>query len=158
MSAGPPQNDPSDLPGTVHYTSPATLANGQQSVLLSDTAGNLNVNLAASSGGSISVISSPYVFASAGSQGTLTVTSGSAVLLSSVSGGIPAGTKYATIANEGGAYRYRDDGTAPTTTVGSPVSGGTATNPGYQPYSGPFAALQFIAQSASALLTVSFYK
>src|SRR5882672_6430716 len=49
-----------------------------------------------------------------------------ATKLSACSGGIPAGATSALISVEGAAIRYRDDGTAPTTTVGMPIAIGQA--------------------------------
>jgi hypothetical protein len=64
----------------------------------------------------------------------------------------PAGATYAVITVEGAAVRYRDDGVAPTATVGMPIAmGGTTT------YSGPLAAIEFIQQAATATLDVSYY-
>ena len=77
----------------------------------------------------------------------------SAVGLSSCAGGIPAGAIFAYITPETAAVRYRDDGTAPTATVGYPVS------PGQQlTYGGPMSAVQFIAQSGTSTLDVLFEK
>lgn len=75
-----------------------------------------------------------------------------ATLLSSCAGGIPAGATVAQISVETAAVRYRDDGVAPTTTVGMPAPIGS-----FQ-YSGPLSALQFIAQTAGSVVDVSFYK
>lgn len=88
---------------------------------------------------------------------TLTVTS-TAVALSSCSGGIPPGMTYAHIANEGAAYRWRDDGTAPTASVGQPWPAGTAASPSFLEYYAAYPALQFIAQGGTTTLTITFYK
>ena len=85
----------------------------------------------------------------------LSVTSGAAVLLSACSGGIPANTRVAYITSETAAIRWRDDGTAPTTTVGYPLSSGGAQ----LVYSAaPLSALQMIAQSATTTVDVAFYQ
>jgi hypothetical protein len=86
----------------------------------------------------------------------LTVTT--AAKLSACSGGIPNGAQYALICNEGTAARWRDDGTAPTTTVGQILGTGTATAPICAGFSTTLSALQFIAESGSAVLDVSFYQ
>jgi uncharacterized membrane protein YgdD (TMEM256/DUF423 family) len=66
---------------------------------------------------------------------------------------IPPGTTLATICVEVAAARYRDDGGAPTASVGLPLAIGACMN-----YSGPLAALQFIAQSGSPVLTAAYYR
>jgi hypothetical protein len=65
----------------------------------------------------------------------------------------PAGATIAFVTVEGAPVRYRDDGTAPTTTVGMPIGIGSQLT-----YSGNLAAIEFIQQSASATLDVSYYK
>lgn len=76
----------------------------------------------------------------------------SATLLSSCSGGIPAGTNIAEICVEAQSVRYRDDGVAPTSTIGIPGAVGC-----FQ-YAGLMSALQFIQTTAGAIVNVSFYK
>ncbi len=66
---------------------------------------------------------------------------------------VPSGATIAEICVEGAAVRYRDDGTAPTATVGIPVAAGSCFQ-----YSGPLSSLQFIAQSGSPTLDVSYYE
>lgn len=74
-------------------------------------------------------------------------------------GTIPALTTIADICNEGTALRYRDDGTAPTTTVGMILAAGDVTAPNCMQYSGNFAALQFIQEAANGgPLNVTFYQ
>lgn len=51
--------------------------------------------------------------------------------------------------------RYRDDGTAPTTTTGMPWV--QSLTPCF-PYSGNMTAIQFIAVSTSTTLSMSFYR
>ncbi len=65
----------------------------------------------------------------------------------------PAGATLAVISVEGAAVRYRDDGTAPTATVGMPLAISQQFT-----YSGDFSKLEFIGQAAGAILNVSFYK
>jgi hypothetical protein len=78
----------------------------------------------------------------------------SATPLSSCSGGIPAGASMAAIQAETAAVRYRDDGTAPTASVGMEIVSGA--NP--MLYTGTLSELQFIAASGSPLLDVVFYR
>lgn len=73
-------------------------------------------------------------------------------LLSSVGLTPPTGATYAVIVAEGQAVRWRDDGVAPTSSVGMPVAVG-----GVLEYDGDFRILRFIQQSASAVLNVSYY-
>lgn len=90
--------------------------------------------------------SAPYTYTALGYQ---QITSLSAATTLTV----PAGAKLAQICVETQGVRYRDDGTAPTSTVGQPVASGTCFQ-----YSGPLAAIQFIQQSSSAAIDVSYYK
>ncbi|MGN6479490.1 hypothetical protein [Luteibacter sp.] len=65
----------------------------------------------------------------------------------------PAGAIYALIQAEGANLRYRDDGAAPTASVGMRLlSAATA-----QEFSGSLTAVQFIAEGAGAFLNVSYY-
>ena len=48
--------------------------------------------------------------------------------------------------------RWRDDGTAPTASVGMPLATGTSLS-----YDGDLKAIRFIQQTASAVLNVSYY-
>ena len=72
--------------------------------------------------------------------------------------GVPTGSQIAEICVSTNAIRYRDDGTAPTTTVGIPVAPQSATLPTCFQYSGPLTAIQFIAVSGSPVVDVQFYK
>jgi hypothetical protein len=68
---------------------------------------------------------------------------------------VPAGTKLIMITPSGAAVRWRADGTAPTATVGYPLSAGVELR-----FTGTFAsmqALQFIQQSASATLDIAYF-
>ncbi len=67
---------------------------------------------------------------------------------------IPAGATMAWLQAESANVRYRDDGTAPTASIGSLVLSG---NPGIF-YPGTLSALQFIAASGSPVLDVAFYR
>lgn len=75
--------------------------------------------------------------------------------LSSAAGlaSIPAGTVMALIQAESQNVRWRDDGTNPTTTVGSLLMAGATLE--YD--AGTFARLKFIEVAASAKLNVSYY-
>jgi hypothetical protein len=74
--------------------------------------------------------------------------------LSSAAGlAIPTGATAALVAVEGAAVRYRDDGSAPTATVGMPLAVGQTFF-----YSGTLSRIQFIEQSASASVSVSYYR
>jgi hypothetical protein len=48
--------------------------------------------------------------------------------------------------------RYRDDGAVPTASVGIPLVAGWCG-----PYAGPLSSIQFIAQSGSPTIDVSYY-
>jgi len=75
--------------------------------------------------------------------------------LSSCSGGIPAGANLALLQAETQNIRWRDDGTAPTTTVGMILIQGA-----HQPtlYAGTLSKLQFIDATAGGILNVTFYR
>lgn len=82
-----------------------------------------------------------------------TVTNGSAVALSAVVGGIPAGSTLVDLVPTV-AIVFRDDGSAPTSTgPGIPIQTDTI-----YPYSGTLAAVQFIATSTSGSVAACFYK
>ena len=53
---------------------------------------------------------------------------------------------------EAQGIRYRDDGNAPTSTVGMPVAAGNSFQ-----YAGDMTAIQFIQQTAGAILNLSYY-
>ena len=65
---------------------------------------------------------------------------------------VPTGATMALIVADTQAVRWRDDGTAPTATVGMPLAIGTSLS-----YDGDLKAIRFIQQSASATLNVSYY-
>lgn len=66
---------------------------------------------------------------------------------------VPAGAQVAVLNSETAGIRWRDDGTAPTATVGMILATGTTLE-----YWGTLSALQFIAQTGSPLLDVSYYR
>ena len=59
---------------------------------------------------------------------------------------------FALITPETQAVRWRDDGTAPTATVGMPLAAGVTLQ-----YDGDLKKIQFIEQTASAKLNISYY-
>jgi hypothetical protein len=73
-------------------------------------------------------------------------------LASSTALTVPTGATVAFIAVSTQAVRYRDDGTAPTATVGMPVPAGSQLM-----YSGSLSAVRFIQQTATATLDISYY-
>ncbi len=86
---------------------------------------------------------------------------GSAVALVTAScstGSVPVGATIAEICVETAGVRYRDDGTAPTSSVGMPAVG-NSTSPSCFAYAiKPLTAVQFIAISGSPVVNVLFYK
>lgn len=58
----------------------------------------------------------------------------------------------AIIVAETQGVRWRDDGTAPTASVGMPLAAGVAFQ-----YDGDLSKIQFIEQTASAKLNISYY-
>ena len=78
-------------------------------------------------------------------------------LASAVSLNVPAGANFAVISVETAAVRFRDDGAAPTAAIGVllvPTSDGTLPFE----YWGNLSAIQFIAQTGSPIVNVSYYK
>lgn len=73
-------------------------------------------------------------------------------LTSAVGLSAPAGAVIAEIVVEAQGIRYRDDGTAPTASIGMPVAAGNSFQ-----YAGDFTAIQFIQQTSGAILNVSYY-
>lgn len=76
-------------------------------------------------------------------------------LTSSTALTVPAGAKFALIQAETAAVRYRDDGTAPTSTVGMWLAPTSATAYIALWYTGKLEKLRFI--SATGILNVSYY-
>ena len=66
---------------------------------------------------------------------------------------VPAGTTFALISPESQAVRWRDDGVAPTATVGYPLPVGAELRYDAQ----QIWEIQFIEQTASAKLNVTYY-
>lgn len=82
---------------------------------------------------------------------SVATTSSSASL---TSGGIPFGATMAFLQAETADIRYRDDGAAPTASIGNIVVHGT----GALFYTGTLTSLQFILLSGSPLLNIAFYR
>lgn len=88
----------------------------------------------------------------AGVYVTSAATTSSAASLTS--GGIPPGTTMVVISVETAGIRWRDDGGAPTTTIGMPIAAAAAP----YTYIGTASALRFIAQTGSPVISLAFYK
>lgn len=73
-------------------------------------------------------------------------------LSSSVSLTVPSGATLALIVPEAQNVRWRDDGTAPTASVGMPVFVGASLS-----YDGDLNRIRFIQETASAKLNISYY-
>ncbi len=93
-----------------------------------------------------------------GYQQFTSVSTSSAVSLASGvpstgSTGIPNGSTSVVIYVESAGIRWRDDGTAPTSSVGNPIAAGQAFV-----YSGALPKLQFIGQTGSPTVNVTYYQ
>lgn len=75
------------------------------------------------------------------------------VLVSTCSGGIPLTATVAWITPENNAIRWRDDGTAPTASVGNPVAVGAQLS-----YAGLLASLQIVSQTGTSTVDIAFYR
>ena len=65
---------------------------------------------------------------------------------------VPTGANFAMIVAEAQSVRWRDDGIAPTTTVGMPLSVGIDFS-----YDGDLHRIKFIAVTAGAIINISYY-
>lgn len=77
------------------------------------------------------------------------------VLAGSTALTVPVGTAFANVTPEAGDVRWRDDGTAPTASVGYPLAAGAELQ--YTGTPAALAALRFIGQTAGAVLNVCYY-
>jgi len=68
---------------------------------------------------------------------------------------VPPGANFAIIRVEASSVRWRDDGTAPTTSAGMLLNSTDATP---LEYSGTLSAIEFIAVSGSPILDIAYYK
>ena len=66
--------------------------------------------------------------------------------------GLVGTPRIAIITPEGKGVRWRDDGTAPTATVGMPLAAGVTLQ-----YDGDLSQIKFIEQEATAKLNISYY-
>jgi hypothetical protein len=66
--------------------------------------------------------------------------------------GLNAKPVFALIIAEGAPVRWRDDGVAPTASVGMPLAVGVPLQ-----YDGDLTKIRFIQQSASGILNISYY-
>jgi hypothetical protein len=66
--------------------------------------------------------------------------------------GLNAKPVFALIIAEGAPVRWRDDGVAPTASVGMPIAVGVPLQ-----YDGDLTKIRFIQQSASGILNISYY-
>lgn len=95
----------------------------------------------------------PAMFTPMGCRAWLAVTTGSAVSLSAVAGGVPLGATLADIVASVGVV-MRDDGSAPAAAgPGIPIQANTIYS-----YSGALSAVQFIAQTTAGTIQTCFYK
>ena len=92
---------------------------------------------------------SPYLGIPCGFQSLSAGTLASATALT-----LPAGAKYAWISVQTAAVSWRDDGTAPTATVGMIQPAGLTPFM----YAGNLATIQFILVSGSPIVNVSYYR
>jgi hypothetical protein len=95
-------------------------------------------------------VSPIYIYVSAGQdQMGLPVTTNTTLT-------VPVGATLAEICVETANVRYRDNGSASSSTLGIPVAYSSPGN--CFPYSGPLASMSFSAISGSPTLDVSYYK
>lgn len=65
---------------------------------------------------------------------------------------VPSNASVALISVSGGSIRYRDDGVSPTASLGMPIAAGQEFQ-----YQGELTHFQFIIQSGSPTLDISYY-
>jgi hypothetical protein len=66
--------------------------------------------------------------------------------------GLTVKANFALITPDTNGVRWRDDGTAPTSSVGMPLAAGVTLQ-----YDGDLSKIQFIESTASAVLNISYY-
>ena len=69
---------------------------------------------------------------------------------------VPSGATIAVITVETQAVRYRDDGVAPTAAIGVPLAV-TGSESAFV-YTGSLSAIQFIQQTAGAVIDIAYYR
>jgi len=84
--------------------------------------------------------------------GTLTSSIGLTVPVRDPSTGLTVKANFALITPESKGVRWRDDGVAPTASVGMPLAAGVTLQ-----YDGDLSKIQFIEQEATAKLNISYY-
>lgn len=105
----------------------------------------------ASGGGGGGGATAPYAATPLGYQQILAATLAAPDALT-----VPTGATFAIIEPEGGAVRYRDDGTNPTGAIGMPLGAGQSLQASG---AAMLAALKFIeATGSAAILNISYYK
>jgi hypothetical protein len=123
-----------------------------QITVLDGTGTSRTVNVWSSNGlitGNLSFIQSVGVPYQATPMGYQQITS----LTSAQSLTVPSGSAFCYVTVEGTNVRWRDDGTAPTASVGMPIYAGQAP----LLFSGDLSVVKFIQVSASATLNVAYY-
>lgn len=83
---------------------------------------------------------------------TLSASTGLTVPTRDPSTGLTAKANFALITPESKGVRWRDDGVAPTASVGMPLAAGVTLQ-----YDGDLTKIRFIEQEASAKLNISYY-
>jgi hypothetical protein len=94
----------------------------------------------------------PLRFVPCGYQQITSLSSAVSLTIPSSCGGLPVA--FAVLKAEAQALRYRDDGTAPTNSVGMPMA---VADPAFT-YTGTLSALQFIEQTSGGKLDVLYYR
>lgn len=94
----------------------------------------------------VAAAASAQVYSIAGYQQITSLSSSTALT-------VPSGATIALICAETSGVRWRDDGTAPTASVGMPLAAGQC-----QQYGIRLSAMLFIQQASGAILDVSYYR
>ena len=120
-------------------------ANVQYVKIMDGTPGSVNKAIV-NAQGQLEFTEAPYVATPLGYQQIVGLASSTALT-------VPGGATYALISMEGAMARWRDDGVAPTGSIGMPINSGPVER-----FSGDLAALRFITTGGSATLNASFYR